>query len=206
MSALDIITIAELKTHLGAISSATDAELAFFATSASTKIDELAGPVIQRTVTQIDDGSLGVWKSKISLRHKPVVSVTSLTETGTVLDPSLYQVNFLTGILSRAPQAGYYGTPFPPGTQNIVTVYVAGRTAFLAGSPELAAAVPTLRLATLELAAHWWRNSKLAKGNANRPGTVGNDSSEYAMAGLGYAVPNRVIEMIGNNARIPGVA
>lgn len=206
MSALDIITVAELKTHLGAISSATDSELSFFVTSASTKIDELAGPVIQRTFTQVDDGSLGRWKSKLSLRQLPVVSITSLTETGVVLDPSLYQINKLTGILTRAPLAGYYGTPFPPGTQNIVTVYVAGRTAFLAGTTGLAGDVPTLRMACLELAAHWWRNTKLNKGRSNVPGTVGNDADGYAMAGIGFAVPNRVTEMIGNKSRIPGVA
>lgn len=205
MGALDIITVAELKTHLNKSNATDDTELAFFVTTASAKIDELAGPVIQRSVTQIFSGGTG-WKRTESLRQTPVVSVTSVTESGNVLDPSLYTVDLVTGVFTRGPTGGAYRTPFPPGTNNIVVVYIAGRTTAAAGSSQLASDAPTLRLACLELAAHWWRTTQYARAG-NRGGQLGGgDADSYALHAMGFAVPNRVNELIGNQGDIPGVA
>ena len=75
---------------------------------------------------------------------------------------------------------------------NIKIIYIAGR-----------ATVPAnVRLATLMLVQHLWTTSQNNK-NGGRPNLGGDDTF---VPGMGFAVPNRVKELLQPGGRVPGVA
>ena len=204
MATLDIVTLAETKTHLNKTNTTDDAELAGFISAASEKVDEIAGPVVQRSVTETYSGGYPRGEVQLVLRKRPVVSVTSVTQNAVVMDPSLYSLNVQLGVLTRVTSytGGLFRTWFLPGTDNIVVVYTSGR---VVDTASVAAAFPKLRMACLELVAHWWRNTQLGRSTNRGTQLGGDDSSSYLTQGHGFAVPNRVNELIGNQGRVPGV-
>lgn len=126
-------------------------------TALSIKLDELVGPIIQRTATERHDGG-HQW---IRLRHRPLSAITSVTEyssgVATVLTAEDlatagdYQAErdnegLLTGYLFR--RSGFGDTLWAAGRQNIAVVATAGRyadTAAAAGSRFAEAARLTLK-------------------------------------------------------------
>jgi hypothetical protein len=206
LATLDIVTLTEAKAHLNKPASSTsdDAEIAGFISAASEKVDELAGAVVQRAVTETHSGGYPRGVVQIVLRVSPVVSVSSVTQNAVVVDPTLYSVNTTTGVITRTTSytGGLFRTWFLPGTDNIVVAYTAGRVPTTA---DVAANCPTLRLACLELIAHWWRLSQLGQSSNRGSQLGGADSDSYALHGMGYAVPNRVNELIGRQGRTPAV-
>jgi hypothetical protein len=81
---------------------------------------DLGRTITRRTVTEVYDG--GRWK--INLRSTPVISVTSVTESGTLLAAGDYVVNTSTGQLARGSTSSALW--FAWGYQNVSVVYVAG--------------------------------------------------------------------------------
>lgn len=83
--------------------------------------------------------------------------------------------------------------PFQPGTNNIHIVYTAGRNPI----------PPVIRLAELELIAHWWTNSQQRSTGISSGFAYDAVSEDLARSGpmagtLGqnYGVPMRILEMI----------
>lgn len=72
---LDILTLAEARLAID-VSAGHDAELAQAITAVSRAVDDLCGPVVNRTVTEYHDGG---W-DHIRPRQTPVSSVTTLKE------------------------------------------------------------------------------------------------------------------------------
>jgi len=185
-----IVTVTEAKLHLNITATSDDTELQYFIDAATKRIEkaDLAGPVVQRTVTDYLDGG----SCAVLLTSAPVASITSVTEytgnTGATLSAVTrgtgtgdgYLINTTTGLLTRLVSG--YDYPFISGTQNVKVVYEAGRTAV----PDDA------RLATLMLIQHLWSTSQ--RGSGGRRATAGG-MDEMVISGAGYAVPNRVREL-----------
>ncbi|HWH31205.1 MAG TPA: hypothetical protein VNU01_00895, partial [Egibacteraceae bacterium] len=136
---LDILTLAEGKTACNITGTGHDTELAQFITAVSRRIDELCGPVVNRTVTdELHNGGRGF----IRPRKTPVDSVTTLVEYRHTTDTSLTEETNATKqadgfmvdeewahnvrIIRRTSGSD---AAFPAGRRNVVLTYVAGRAA-----------------------------------------------------------------------------
>lgn len=134
MATLDVLSSAEALAAVSLTAESTG-RLTQLTTAVSQQLDELVGPVVQRTVTAElhDGGSPVVW-----LDLRPVSSVTSVTEyTSTTSQALAAETNttktgydFLLddgGCLRR--RASNSDVCFPDGRRNISVTYVAGRSA-----------------------------------------------------------------------------
>jgi uncharacterized phiE125 gp8 family phage protein len=178
VAATDVITLAEAKEQLNITSTADDAELAGFISGVSEAVEDYAGAVVQRTVTETFDGG----RSTVLLTRTPVASVTSVTDNGTVLDASGYEVS-KSGVLTRV--AGQGTLPFLPGTQSVEVVYVAGVAASTAAAPW------RVKLAAKIILQHLWETQRPAAS-----GLFSQGSDDYDPR-YSYSLPRRALELLG---------
>lgn len=193
-----LVDLATLKTHLQIGSTTSyDAELSRFIARATPIIETLAGPVIQRTVTAEQHNNVN--GRTLALIERPIVSITTCTEY-------IGRVTYAVTTAATPDQTGTYGATLDPdrgvltrwavGTprnwaQTVWVTYVAGRSA-----------VPdNVEQATLELIRHMWETQR---GDSTGRPVPGFDQGGVVIAG--YAVPNRVVEMLGEQERIDGFA
>jgi hypothetical protein len=168
--------LAVLKTMMRIPSSDTtrDSELQLYVDYANSYIYDCFGGISDSVVTSytdvisVDDSQ----QNSLWLRRYPLVSVTSLTQNGNVLDPSQYSYTDL-GCIRMVDGLTY----FPFGTATVSVTYTAG---FAVGNPALG----ELRLAAVTLAAY-------AANIAARSGISSEKIGQYsydigaAMGGLG---------------------
>lgn len=202
-----LATLPDLKTHLNIPTATTtyDTELTGFLNAATPVLENICGPLVQRTVTnEMHDGGYDNARAIIVLRQRPVISVTTITEylatTAYVLTqvatPALgttysYTFDVETGSITRRMTGGY-AYPFPFGSGNILVTYVAGY-----------AVIPdNVRLAALFQAAHLWQTSQ----QGGRPGWNSAAGEDGYAPSSSYAIPNRVIELLDAHRRVPGLA
>lgn len=89
--------------------------------AASEDVEQITGRAVRRkTVTDTFNGG----KSGVALRSVPVISVTSVTDSGGVISVGGYTVDSNSGILYRGSSLAPIS--FIAGHQNVVVVYVAG--------------------------------------------------------------------------------
>ena len=199
MATYDLLTLTEARDALSQdpLSTGDEEILKGYITAISTRLDEVCGPIVQRTITdELHDGG----NSRIWLKNTPVVSITTITEysdtTGTVLTeqtPTVHtDYNYIktlsTGLITRT-QSGAY-TYFEPGVNNIKVTYVAGR---YENTNEVAA---LFKIAAGAFLAHVW---KMNKG-------MGSDIYGSYDAGtpiITFALPKRVIDLLGTEIK-PG--
>ena len=142
---VDILTLVEAKRALNmSADDLTRIEVLTAAiTAVSQTLDEVCGPIMARTITseRCDGGDYCV-----TLRHWPVVSVSSVVEysgtsattlteetagtapaSGYLLEPysGLANTSAYTGLITR--RSGGYDYPFAAGRRNVVVTYSAGR-------------------------------------------------------------------------------
>lgn len=139
---LDILTEAEAQRAAFGTDSAGQVDQIHRAnTAVSRRIDELVGPVVQRTVTEYHDGAVGV----IYPRRTPVASVTTVTEWdgtaqsaltadtwGTAGAAAGYYIDTDSGYSHGTRilrQSSGYASTFASGDRSVRLVYVAGRYA-----------------------------------------------------------------------------
>lgn len=139
---LDVLTIAEARTALGLTgTTASDTPLALAVTAVSRQVDELCGPVVKRTHTaETHDGG----GYTIRLRHRPVHTVTTVTEydgtTATTLTAESNTAKPASGYLHDGRtatlnsglirrRASNADITFAEGRRNIAVTYDAGRAA-----------------------------------------------------------------------------
>lgn len=194
-----IVTLDDVKSHLNKTDFADDLELQGFIDAATPLIENIAGPVIPRTVVEYYSGGTTV----INLNSMPVSSVTSIVETygqtnysltqsdlGSAMSGFAFTFDSLTG---RVVRRSYNAEAmFPIGNNNVKVTYVTGRDTVPAN----------IRLATLMLIQHLWSTSQMNR-NGGRPSLGGDDTF---VPGMGFAVPNRVKELLQPSPRVPGVA
>lgn len=208
----DIVTLTDVKQHLRIppTQSAEDFGLQGFIYAAEDVIRSECGEIIPKHYDEYYDGGNYV----IYLRHRPIASVDNVEEGWGWLNYELdyQQVNTVpagnmfaysidspdSGAISRR-SAGNVVIPFVPGVKNIRVLYTAGRLS-----------IPgAVRLASLELIAHWWQNSQL-RSVAASAGFQAYDAGEgerYSRApdfyGINYGVPYRVLELLKPFRRLP---
>lgn len=208
----DIVSLSDVKTHLRYPVTDTDDDtaLAGFISAADEVIKREVGHVIPEQYDENYDGG----DVSIYLQNVPVLSVESVQEgwgwinyeldqvqvnTIPALSMFAYSVDIpLTGKISRR-SAGNVSIPFIPGEGNIHVVYTVGR-----------GEIPgNVRLAALELIAHWWQNSQQREGTGSAPGEYGYDATNVdftrttGMSAVNQGVPYRILELLKPHRRQP---
>jgi hypothetical protein len=120
-----VVTVDEAVARLrasGIVTTADDLDqLQWYCFVASdTVADDLGRVILPRTVTETRNGG----KDRLNLLSTPVISVTSVTESGTLLTASDWVVDKVTGTLYRGSTTS--GFNFAWGRQNLTIVYLAG--------------------------------------------------------------------------------
>lgn len=179
-----LLTLAEAKRQADVRSDAQDAEIQLYIDALTDVIEGYVGVVEEREVTDTVTGQ----GPAVALLHPPVLSLTSLTPTepgGAAVDVARLHVDGPSGVIAYADRSQFSGGPW-------TAVYQAGR-------PEVPA---TIRLAALLLFQHLWRTR-------NGPARGGGGSDDYSVTepipGFGYAVPNRVLELLEPHKLPPAV-
>jgi len=180
-----IISLRELKQHLNKDLDSTedDEELANFIDAAQDMIVAEYGPILPTIYSEVHAG----WDHVILLNHRPVLSITSVSESFDSGAPipvsgSGYDLDKPTGLLRRFSAPGVPAL-WAGAYQGVQVVYVAGQDPVS----------QKVRLAAMELAAHLWRNTQVGRARRTRAGA----EDEGAAVGLGYSMPYRVRELLG---------
>lgn len=178
-----IVGLIEVKKHLNMdlTRTADDAELLGFLGAATPIVEDVVGPVVVRSVTEVHDGG-----PVLVLDHPPVVEVTSLTAVltgGTGYAVSDVDVDPVTGVVRLLTGARFAG-PL--------------RATYRAGRP----VVPdNIIHGSKELIRHMWATQRGHSGA--RPGLGDED---MVVTGSGFAIPRRVLELLAPHKRAPMLA
>ncbi|MFF8980181.1 head-tail connector protein [Streptomyces cellulosae] len=183
-----LLTLDEAKAQLNITGTAEDAELQAYVNAVTPVIERFVGPVEPREVTEAHDGGV---RPVLVLRQTPVLSLTSVASvlTGGTAPPveALVLVDPDTGEVRRRDGGYLRGL--------LQVTYQAGRT-------EVS---PTINLAARILVQHLWRTQRPTRGGGLAGG--GDDYSvSEPIPGFGYAIPNRVLELLEPYRLPPGVA
>jgi hypothetical protein len=198
-----IVDLASVKAHLNIPinDSRSDDELMGYIYACGDIARDFCGPFLPETHTQWFDGGV----STIVPDWLPLTAIASVTEIyglssyalteqtlGGQMNAFAFTADYNTGAIVRRTFGGE-AAMFAIGTRNIKVVYTAG------GRP-----IPyTVRLGALELIRHLWQITQ----QPGRPkfGSYGTDTGD-AVVPIGFALPNRVIELWGSYRRPPGIA
>jgi len=204
---LDVITLAEAHKaiNLPDDAMAHDVAIAALVTAISQGLDDMAGPIVQRTITdEPHDGGC----TSLGLRHAPVVSVASVTEySGTVSLVLTAESNavktssnfYFDPVTSRVyRRAGGWDYMFAQGRGNVLVTYVAGRatsTATVASKFKEAAKLTCL---------HLWK-PKSGQWAQSMP-QFGGDAVPATSPVPGWAFPRAALDLIRNDLKTDGFA
>jgi hypothetical protein len=206
-----IVSLSDVKAHLRypTANTADDVALQGFINAASDVINAECGIVVpQRFNESYDGGDFQIW-----LRHIPIVMIENIEEgwgftnyelayvpvnspsTANMFAYSLDEPS--TGLVTRR-SGGNVNIRFVQGENNIQVTYTAGRDV-----------IPgAIRLAALELIAHWWQGSQqrsMATGGGS--GSYDNTNVDYSRAlnaiPLNQGVPYRILELLKPFRRLP---
>ncbi|GGY81144.1 phage gp6-like head-tail connector protein [Streptomyces nitrosporeus] len=179
-----LLTLDEAKKQTDVRGDSHDAEIQLYIDALTAVIEGYVGVVEPREVTDTVTGQ----GPAVALLHPPVLSLTSLTPTepgGAAVDVARLHVDGPSGVLAYTDRSRFCGGPW-------TAVYQAGRPVV----------PPTIRLAALLLFQHLWRTR-------NGPARGGGGSDDYNVTepipGFGYAVPNRVLELLEPYKLGPGI-
>lgn len=203
-AAEQIVDLPSVKAHLNMnlADTSQDAELLGFILAAGPIIRDIVGPILPEQHAQFFDGGVGT----ISLPWQPVMSIQSVTEyyglstfllteqqLGAQMNAFAYTADYVTGQLTRRTFGGQAAL-FAIGDKNIKVVWTAGRTDILYN----------VRLGALELIRHNWQLTQQG-GRGRMRSSAGGGGDEMSVP-IGFAVPDRVVEMLGPHRRPPGIA
>lgn len=183
-----LLTLAEAKAQLDISGIGDDVELQAYIDALTAPIERYVGPVENRTVTETVDGR----GRTIAVTQVPAVSLTSLTPIltgGAALATDDVVLDGDTGIIRRRDGGSFYGGPW-------TAVYEAGR----------GEVPPTINLAARILLQHLWRTQYGASRGLSGIGGGEDFSVTEAVPGWGYAIPNRVLQLLEPYKVPPGVA
>lgn len=186
-----LLTLAEAKAQLDISGIGDDVELQVYVEALTAAIERHVGPVENREVAETIEGR----SASMCLSHIPAVALVSVTpavESGDALDLAGLVLDGATGIVR------YRGGSFA-GTLWRVT-YTAGRAASQAEIP------PTINLAARILLQHLWRTQYGASRGLSGAGGGDDYSVTEPIPGWGYAIPNRVLQLLEPYKVPPGVA
>lgn len=175
--------IAGLKWGAGDVAANSD-KLRLYIAAATEVLEDIAGALIRDTVTQIADGG----RTGVLLWERPT-EILTVTVNGTAT--TSYIPNLNAAIVYSSPA----GSRFPDGLQNVAITY-------RVGDEQIS---PSVQLAAQELVRHLWQVGQQAL-NGSPPEPTSLDPRQQSLTRSGFAVPNRVIQLIGNHHSLPGLA
>lgn len=173
-----VVSLTEAKQWLRITTNVTaDDELLRYCIDVATDMAESYTNVAWRrtTITQTLDGR---YDPSITLELAPVLSVTSLVESGTSLTGSEYTIDASSGIIWRG--GSNVLMPWRWGHQNIVVTYVTGPAGGIVPS--------RIRHGVLEMVRHLWASQR---GGGNLP----RQAEDFGLNIQAFAYPNRVREL-----------
>lgn len=174
-AAFPLVSLADVKAFLNITSTSDDDELRDAIATATDLAEKHTNRALRRR-TFVESTSGGTYV--ITLRNKPVVSITSIVENGNAVDPSGWYLHKTSGLVERL---GYW--PYSVyGTDNIVITYIAG-------DPNVSL---TARRGMLELVAELWTYQRRANPLPRAA------QGEGYVAPPGYLMPPRVAEMFAH--------
>ncbi|GLY81841.1 head-tail connector protein [Actinoallomurus iriomotensis] len=174
-----LVSLAEAKEQLNITGSQDDAEIMRKMQAVTGPVERIVGAVGRRAWTETYDGGT----PRIALLHFPVLAVTQVVESGTVLASSAYTLKPTAGVLTRL--AGGVASRWRPG--DVTVLYEAGR--IITGEH--------IRQAVLIILQHLWETQRGGFSASPR------DSDTYDPR-FGYSIPRRALELLGEP--IPGFA
>lgn len=201
-ASLGLISLSDLKDQINYSGTdySQDAKLRRFIQTATDVVENITGPILPKTETYVIDGG-GTF---FVIPRRWVSSITSVVETIGVVNYALteqplgFSVNNYGYTWDRSIQKvvrrGGAGAaiPFAGGSDNVSCVYVAG----LSTIPQ------DITDAAGELIRHWWVNGQEPFRGAFQA-QPGDDTGTITI--MGYAVPNRVVEMLLPYRRSDGI-
>lgn len=179
-----IMSLAAGKRHLKKTDTTDDDEIRDWIEACTRAVERFVGPVVIRTVTE--DVRFTCARS-VALTRVPAVELTSVTALktgGTSYNVADLHLDGETGIVTRNDGGLLYGP--------LHFVYVVGRTIVSAN----------ITSAAKIILQHLWR-TRQGPGRPQR-GTEDFDVSE-PLAGLGFAIPNRAVQLLDPDALPPVV-
>ncbi|MFJ2733687.1 head-tail connector protein [Streptomyces sp. NPDC087317] len=182
-----LLTLAEAKAQLDIDTDTDDVELQAFIDALTAPIERLIGPVEVREFTETIEGR----SSSLCLSRIPAVALVSVApavDDGDALGLSSLVLDGATGIVRRR------GGTFAGALWQVR--YTAGRTEDM----------PTVNLAARILLQHLWRTQYGASRGLGSIGGGDDFSVTEPIAGWGYAIPNRVLQLLEPYRVPPGVA
>ncbi|MFF7949423.1 head-tail connector protein [Streptomyces griseorubiginosus] len=184
-----LLTLDEAKAQLDIDADSYDAELQAYVNGVTDAIEAHVGPVEHRSVTEVHDlPSSGA--QVLVLRETPAVSLTSVAAV--LSNGSGYAVDSLDldgaiGTVRRLDGGRLYG-PL--------------RITFTAGRGEVPA---TINLAARIMVQHLWRTQYGSSRGLSGIGGGDDASVNEPIAGWGYAIPFRVLQLLEPYKRAPAV-
>ena len=206
MATLDILTLAEAVRAALGVDTGHEDDVARMVTAVSGRIDELVGPVVNRTVTEYHDGGSVIWP-----RQTPVSAVTTLKHaagaTVTVYTEDTWgSAGNADGFLIE--QSGSYphdarvfrrsGSSYVAwlaGHRSVELVYVAGRAAATASVAE------RYKEVAIECMRRLWDREASAWARGSDPFVEGGGQSSRFFKVFDYVVA----EHLGDEMKPPGV-
>ncbi|MEH0423123.1 head-tail connector protein [Streptomyces sp. B21-083] len=184
-----LLTLAEAKAQLDITTTTDDVELQVYVDGVTAAIEAHVGPVENRAVTETHDiPACGA--RVLVLRETPAVSLTSVVAVlanGAGYNVADLDLDGPTGIVRRLDGGRLYGP--------LRFVYQAGRGTVPA----------TLNLAGRIMVQHLWRTQYGASRAGAGIGGGDDFSVSEPVAGWGYAIPNRVLQLLEPYKRAPAV-
>jgi hypothetical protein len=178
---------ADAKRHLNIDASDTDFDDEIRDWNAATAliVERFVGPIVQHTVIERHRDR---FMTSIVLRQTPAIALTSVEAvltSGASYDVSGLDLDGATGEVIRLDGGSFKGP--------LNVTYTAGRTVIPANAAQ----------AGRIILQHLWRTRRGRMGVA-----MGGDDYDVSepIAGLGYAVPNRALELLEPDRLAPGVA
>lgn len=184
-----IISLADAKDQLNSTATTDDEEIRGYVEAATRVVEHYVGAVVRRQVTDTFSGG----RTRLVLATTPILSVDTVTDTGTDLDDGDWSVNLATGILT-------YGTGFLPGTDTVTVAYTVGWTVIPAN----------FLLAAKIIIQHMWETQRGSTGSPMWSGSTGpvtHQGTDIIMAaGYGFSIPRRAVELLEPDLDVGGVA
>lgn len=168
-----LCSLAEAREQCRVYAVTDDALLQRYLRTASDHCEQQTQVWRRQTLTATKDGGL----SALRLRS-PVISVTSVTESGVAVPSSGWTLDAVQGLLYRG--SATYREWWEAGRQNVAVTYVSGAVDGIVPDP--------IRQGVLLLTEHLWNTQR---GGARTPRS--NGGSDWTLP-VGFSIPNAVLE------------
>lgn len=176
-----LLSLDDAKAFLNISSADTDDELRAVLEAVSDTCERFTKKTWRRT-THVETYTISGDVDDLQLRHIPVVSITSVVESGTTLSAADYTLDGRLGLLHKGSYLA--DLDWLEGFQNVVVTYVAG--------PPNGIVPANILQGCRLLLQHMWRTQH---GGRSAPRQVGADG-DYDPA-LGWYIPNNVMQAWG---------